>query len=158
MSDDCKNILAYIEDVEECLNDTWLHAWNSIPPQWPACLSAYLGRITRNLSFNRYKREHRQKRGGNEITLVLDELAECVSGQEDIEGLIDEQELKKEIQHYISGLSREKRDQFYCRYWYAMPICDIASRHEISEGKVFSNLNRIRKGLKKHLNERGYWI
>lgn len=74
-----KNILNNEEDAEECVNDTYLNAWNAMPTHWPEQLAAFLGKMTRNLSFNKYKRSHAEKRGGGEITLVLDELTDCVS-------------------------------------------------------------------------------
>ena len=85
-----RNILQNASDAEECVNDTWLHAWNSMPPQKPSVLSAFLGRITRNLSFDLFRRLHREKRGGGNIDIVLDELAECVSGNDDTDRLWEE--------------------------------------------------------------------
>lgn len=80
-----KNILHSEEDAEECVNDTYLNAWNAMPPHWPGQLATFLGKITRNLAFNRYKHEHTQKRGNGEVALVLDELADCISDLEDVE-------------------------------------------------------------------------
>ena len=88
-----KNILGNNEDAEECVNDTYLSTWNSIPPTIPTILSAFLGKITRNLAFNKYKHNHVMKRGNGEIAVVLDELAECVSGVDDVEQEIDRREL-----------------------------------------------------------------
>ena len=72
------NILKNREDSEECVSDTWLHAWNAMPPQRPSILSSFLGRITRNLSFDRCRRQNAEKRGGGSLPLALDELSECV--------------------------------------------------------------------------------
>lgn len=79
-----QNILGNEEDAEECVNDTWLGAWNSMPPHRPSVLQAFLGKITRNLSFNRHRRDRAEKRGGGELPLVLDELGECVSGTDSV--------------------------------------------------------------------------
>ena len=80
-----QNILQNPADAEECVNDTWLHAWNAMPPHRPSLLSTFLGKITRNLSFDLYRKMHRKKRGGSQMDAVLDELEECVSGKDDIE-------------------------------------------------------------------------
>ena len=80
-----RNILGNHEDAEECVNDMYMRAWNSMPDHRPSVLSTYLGKITRNLAFNQYKREHADKRGGSEISAILDELGECVSGKENVE-------------------------------------------------------------------------
>ena len=88
-----RNILDDGRDAEECVNDTWLAAWNAMPPHRPARLSTFLGKLTRNLSFNRYKAQRADKRGGGQLPLVLDELGECVSGREDVEGAVDRKEL-----------------------------------------------------------------
>ena len=88
-----RNILGNNEDVEECVNDTYLNAWNSIPPHRPKMLSTFLGKITRNISFDRYRYNHTEKRGGGEIKLILDELAECVSGNESVENEVEKNEL-----------------------------------------------------------------
>lgn len=151
-----RNILGSAEDAEECVNDTYLQAWNAMPPHRPLRLSAFLGRITRNLSFNRYKRLHAGKRGGGELAVVLDELAECVSGAGDVERELDRQELAKAIDGFLNTLSPEKRSIFVCRYWYSDSIADIARRHGMKEGAVSMALNRMRQKLREHLLERGF--
>lgn len=150
------NILYNRFDAEECVNDTWLHAWNAMPPQKPSVLSAFLGRITRNLSFDLYKKLHRDKRGGDNIDLVLDELAECVSGGEDPADSYDLAELKKDINLFLDSLTEDKRNMFVLRYWYADSVASIASRFKTSENTVSVTLNRLRKSLKTYLTERGY--
>lgn len=153
-----RNILSNREDTEECVNDTYLHAWNSIPPHRPSVLSTFLGKITRNLSLNRYKQIHADKRGGGDLPQVLDELAECVSGTDDVEHEIDRRELIKEIDAFLSMLSEVKRSIFICRYWYIDSISDIASRFEITENNVSVTLNRLRTNLRKYLIERGFEV
>ena len=87
------NILRNKEDSEECVNDTWLNAWNAMPPQKPTKLQMFLAKITRNLSFNRFNARSAEKRGGGEIVLVLDELAECLAGESDVESEYEAREL-----------------------------------------------------------------
>lgn len=151
-----KNILGNNEDAEECVNDTYLNVWNSIPPTRPTIFSAFLGKITRNLAFNMYKRSHVMKRGKGEVALVLEELAECVSGLEDVEQEINRQELITEINSFLSTLTLKKRNIFICRYWYSDSISSIAKRYEMSESNVSTTLNRLRNKLKEYLLERGY--
>ena len=151
-----RNILQNEEDTEECVNDTWLNAWNAIPPHKPSVLSTFLGKLTRNLSFDRYRKLHREKRGGYTIDLVLDELEELVSGQDDPERKWLEKELAESINQFLNGLSEEKRNLFILRYWYALDISEIAKRTGLSSNRISVNLNRIRNKLKTFLNERGY--
>ena len=151
-----RNILSAPEDIEECVNDTWLHAWNAMPPHRPKRLSTFLGKITRNLSFDRYKSQHRAKRGGNTMELVLDELAECVSNGETPEQQIQEKELKEDINRFLLSLSEDQRYQFLLRYWYASSISEIAKRFHKTEDQVSVSLFRIRQQLKAYLKEKGY--
>ncbi len=152
------NILSDVEDVKECVNDTWLRAWNSIPPARPSILQAFLGRITRNLSFDRYRSSHRKKRSDGKVNLVLDELQDIVSGHDDPESTALEKELIREINSFLASLSDEKRYMFILRYWHTYEISEIAKRLRISEGKVSTSLSRIRRSLKEHLTGRGYSI
>ena len=149
------NILGNNEDAEECVNDTYLNTWNSIPPHRPATLATYLGKITRNLCFNRYKQRKTQKRGSGELVLVLDELGDCVSGG-DIDQKIDRLELLESIDAFLAALPDEKRNLFICRYWYSDAISDIAARYGMTEGKVSMSLSRMRAKLKLQLLERGF--
>ncbi len=151
-----KNILNNDEDAEECVNDTYLNAWNSMPAYWPEQLAAFLGKITRNLSFNKYKHNRAQKRGGGEITLVLDELTDCVSDTDNIEQMIDRQELVKAINTFVRSLSLEKRNIFVRRYWYADSVSKIAADYGMLQGSVSKTLERTRKKLKLYLAERGF--
>lgn len=151
-----KNILGNNEDAEECVNDSYMKAWNSMPPHRPNMLSTFLGKITRNVSFNRYKHNNADKRGGSEISAVLDELSECVSGKDNVEQEIEYKELVKVIDSFLDTLSPEKRSIFVCRYWYTDSISEIAKQFNMRENTVSMTLNRIRAKLKKHLTERGY--
>ena len=150
------NILRSMADAEECVNDTWLRAWNAMPPHRPVLLSVFLGKITRNLSFDRYRRLHREKRGGDQIDAVLDELAECVSGGDDTERRWEEKELTEEINRFLSSLPESRRYMFILRYWYADSVADIARRMNVSENNVSVTLSRIRGRLKQRLIERGF--
>lgn len=151
-----KNILNNEEDAEECVNDTYLNAWNSMPTHWPEQLAAFLGKITRNLSFNKYKRSHAEKRGGGEIALILDELTDCVSDIDNVEQIIDRQELAKAINSFAKSLSVKKRTIFVRRYWYADSVSDIARDYGMLQGTVSKTLERTRKQLKAYLTERGF--
>ena len=151
-----RNILDNEEDAEECVNDTYLNAWNSMPTHWPEQLSTFLGKITRNLSFNKYKCNHAKKRGGGEITLVLDELTDCVSDIETVEQTIDRQELAKAISSFVKSIPIKKRNIFVRRYWYADSVSDIASDYGMLQGTVSKILERTRKQLKAYLAERGF--
>ena len=151
-----KNILGSKEDAEECVNDTYLKAWNCMPPHRPNILSSFLGKITRNLSFNRYKHKNADKRGGGEISAVLDELSECVSGKGSVEQEIEYKELVKAIDSFLDTLSSKKRNIFICRYWYTDSISEIAKQFNMEENTVAMTLNRIRCKLKNYLLERGY--
>lgn len=151
-----RNILENKEDAEECINDTYLHAWNAMPPHKPKILSTFLGKITRNLSFNRFKYNHAEKRRESELPMVLDELSECVSGTANVEMEIEYKELVNEINTFLRTLSLEKRCIFIRRYWYADSISEIAYRLEMKEGAVTMNLKRLRIKLQKYLNKRGF--
>lgn len=151
-----RNILGSEEDAEECVNDVYLSAWNAIPPHRPKALAAFLGKLTRNQCFNRYKYRQAQKRGGGGATAVLDELADCVSGTDSVEEVLDKKELMDAINAYLGGLPEKKRNMFVCRYWYADSIASIAGRYKMTEGSAAMALSRLRSGLKAYLSERGY--
>ncbi len=151
-----QNILENNEDTEECVNDTYLNTWNSLPPHRPAVLSAYLGKITRNLAFDRFRFNHAEKRGKGEINVVLDELAECVSGTDCIEDELNRQELIGAINEFLASLPKEKCDIFLLRYWYVYPVRKIAEKYGVSAGSISVTLSRIRQKLKRCLSDRGY--
>lgn len=152
------NILSNTEDTRECVNDTYLSAWNTIPPKRPERLSTFLGKICRNLAFNKYRYDRREKRGGGESALVLDELAECVSGRDDVEGAVERSELVREINTFLGLLSEKQRSIFVLRYWYFYSIEEISARQATSVTNVYTSLSRLRKKLHDHLTERGYEI
>lgn len=140
------------------MNDTWYQAWNAIPPQRPLCLKTFFGKIIRNLSLNRWKWDRAGKRIRPEAMLVLDELGECVSGLEQPEDAVLAEELKKEINRFLHGLSSREQGMFVQRYFYLESIKSIARYHGITENAASVNLNRVRKQLKQYLSERGYHL
>lgn len=152
------NILNSREDAEECVNDTYLNAWNCIPPRRPKMLSTFLGKLVRNLSFNRFKAAHSDKRGGYELPLILDELGEIVSDEASVEDDADRDELIENINAFLKALPERKRYMFIRRYWYSDRISLIAKRCGCSENSVSVELSRIRKSLRENLTERGYDI
>ena len=152
------NILRNEEDSEECVNDTYLKAWNAIPPQCPAIFSSFLGRITRNLSLDKYKARKTQKRGGDETALLLSELEDCVAAVQTIEDEFDAKLLEEAIETFLSAIPLDDRLLFVRRYWYADSIAGIAERFSISESKVKTTLFRTRNKLKNHLKKEGISI
>ena len=149
------NILNNREDSEECVNDTWLHAWNAIPPEWPKKLSAWLSRVTRNLAVSRFRAEHAAKRGGDELPLILDELAECVPGGTDPQQVLEQKELSDAVSRFLARLKPLDRDVFVARYFFAASHMELSTRTGWSVGKVKTVLHRTRLKLQKHLKEEG---
>ena len=151
-----RNILGNPQDEQESLNDTWLAAWNSIPPQRPALLKAYLGKLARRISLKKWRERSALKRGGGEIPAALDELAECIPGGS-IEAELDQAELTQLLNSFIADLGMDERRVFLRRYWYLDSIAEIAARLSFSESKVKSMLHRLRQRLMKRLKEEGYF-
>lgn len=149
------NILHNDEDAEECVNDTYLGAWKSIPPRRPERLSTYLGKITRNLSLNRFKQYNAEKRGLGQSALVLSELEDCIPGETGVERIAEEKVLVSSIDQFLWAQPEQKRNIFIRRYWYLYPIRDIAENYGVSESKVASMLFRMRNELKTHLEQEG---
>ena len=150
------NILGNHQDADECINDTYLNTWSTIPPHRPKMLSTFLGKIVRNLSFNRYKHNTAGKRGGGELPAVLDELASCVSGNDDVEQAYEYKELVKDTNDFLSTLPVHKRNIFVCRYWYTDSVADIAARYNMSYAAVSMELTRLRTKFHNYLIGRGY--
>lgn len=149
------NILNSKEDSEECVNDTWLKTWNAIPPQKPAILQMFLAKITRNLSLDRFLARTAQKRGGGEIHLVLDELAECLPSSSDVAGEYERKELGQLVGKYINKLPPRDRIIFLRRYFFTDSIADIATRYHLSENNITVILSRTRKKIKNYLRKEG---
>ena len=151
------HILSSPQDCEECLNDTWLAAWNAMPKARPTILSAFLGAITRNLSLDCYRKKHAAKRGSGQVPYVFEELHDCVSREEPIHRL-EEQELVQSLNRFLQALPREKRVIFVRRYWYMDSIAEIAECCAVSESNVKTLLFRLRQSLKVHLQKEGFVI
>ena len=149
------NILLNKEDSEECVNDTWLHAWNAIPPQRPRSLGAFLAKITRNLAINRLRDGNAQRRGGGQVPLALEELGECVSPEGSPEGELDRQAAVEALNRFLDGLPPLQREVFLRRYWYLDSIEDIARRAGWSKSRVTTTLHRLRVRLRAHLIQEG---
>jgi len=148
-------ILRSSEDAEECENDTYWSAWDAMPPARPSVLSAFLGKITRNLSLDRYEYLHAQKRGGGEIPSLLDELAECVpdTGSADV---LSDLALKELLNGFLSGLGEDARRIFLRRYWFGDSVAEIAARYRFSVSKVKMSLLRSRRELEQILQKEGF--
>lgn len=149
------NILCSAEDSEECVNDTWLRVWNVIPPQKPSRLSVFLGKITRNLAIDKYRKGNSQKYGGGQTALCLEELSECIGESSPIEDRIALREL---LNSFLRELPEKNRNIFLLRYWYLMPVSEIAQRYDLSEGAVKMILQRIRNKQKSHFEKEGVGI
>ena len=150
------NILNNPEDAEESVNDTYLDTWNSIPPHRPNSLSLFLGKITRRISIDLYRRKNAQKRGSGEIPLVLDELYQCVADETDVEREFEKRHLVQVINAFVKFLPRNEQKVFICRYWYMDSIQSISERFGYSESKVKSMLYRTREKLREALRKEGY--
>ena len=150
------NVLANNEDADECVNDTYARAWLAIPPERPKKLSAYLGRITRNLALHVWEKRQAEKRGGGQFDIVLSELEEVMSdGGGSVERQIEATSITKAINSFLSAQSDINRRLFVRRYWYTDSIDEIASDLEISTSKAKSILFRMRKNLKVYLEQEG---
>ncbi len=152
------NVLKNLSDAEECVNDTYLKAWNAIPPEIPAFFRAFLAKITRNLSLNRYESERAIKRGGGEIPEVIDELSELIPSDSDVESEVFAGELKEVIERFLGGISSDKRKVFIRRYWFMDPVSEVAKKLGMSESAVKMSLKRTRDDLKVYLEREGVMI
>ena len=149
------NILADAEDAEECLNDTWLRAWNTMPTNRPNKLAPYLGKLSRWISLTRLREKTSLKRGGGETELVLDELTEAVDSGADVEKAVELKERNAALRRFLKNLGETERQVFLARYWFIASIAEIAEKFGFSESKVTSMLHRTRKKLLAYLKEEG---
>ena len=148
-------LLRSAEDSEECLNDTWLAAWNAIPPARPGSLKAFLGKLTRNLAITRLRRLGSLKRGGGSVPLALEELSECLPGSFDPEKALERRELLRCVERFLETLPRRERTIFLGRYFYALTPEELAERLGMKSGAVKSQLYRTRKKLLETLEKEG---
>ena len=143
--------------AEECENDAYMEAWNSIPPHEPkGYLYAFLARITRHIALNRCREQNRLKRGGGLVCQLSEELEQCLPAPDDAACRLDEMALSQAINGFLGRLDEEKRNVFLRRYWYMDSVAAIAGRYEMSQSKVKSMLARSRKQLRAHLEKEGY--
>ncbi len=149
------NILQTREDAEECENDTYMAAWECIPPNNPQVLSAFLSRITRNLSFKKLRQQTTQKRGGGNATLPLDELVNSIP---DSTNAITQLELTEILNAFLRSLPTRERQVFICHYWYCDSIKDIARQFGFTQSKVKMMLLRTRNKLLTHLEKEEVFI
>ena len=147
-----QNILPDRRDTEECVNDTWLKAWNAMPEDRPRLLAQYLGKITRNLALNRWRDNRTEKRGGGELPLVLDELADCISSTDTLQA-VEAGELAKAVNRFLHMLPERECNLFLRRYWFAEPTAEIARRYGMRENTVRTILFRSRKKLQSYLEK-----
>ena len=151
------NILNNPSDAEECLNDTLLGVWNSIPPNHPDSLISYVCKIARNCALKRYEYNTAQKRNSH-YDVALEELDECLAASSDVEQEIDAKELSNDLNRFLAGLGKTDRVIFMRRYYFSDPYEQIAALTGLSEKNVSVKLTRIRSKLRNDLKERGYKI
>ena len=149
-----QDILGSPEDAEECVNDTWGRAWDTMPPQRPGSLRAYLAKITRNLSIDRWRARRADKRGSGLETL-LDELDDCLPAVPSAEELDDARETAQAIDRWLDGLSPADRTAFLRRYWYGQRVDQVAAQAGCSPNTMAKRLGRLRDGLRQFLEQEG---
>lgn len=152
------DILRNHYDVEECVNDAFKKVWKKIPPENPPNFKLYLGRIIRNVSYDRRRENRAQKRGSGHLTVLLSELEECVPGNFRVEDEIARKELAEKISKYLMRLSSEQRNMFLQHYWYGKTHEELAWIHQCTVNKVRVTLHRVRKGLKSELEQEDYSV
>lgn len=152
------NILSDKEDSEECLNDTWLGVWNSIPPTQPKSLKYYLAGIVRNLSLKLFRNKHRQKRNEDNVSYVLDEIEEITRDTVNIEDEVGERELERSMNVFLRTLTEKERCIFLRRYYFMDGLKEISKKSNMSETAVAVNLARTRKKMKEYLIKEGYSV
>ena len=150
------NILMNKEDAEESVNDTWLKTWECIPPHYPEVLAAFVGKITRRISLNKWYYKNRKKRGGGQVCLVLEELEECIAADNEVEKSVEHKELLQLINTFLETLPETERDLFVCRYWFLASIQELSEKFLFSESKTKSMLFRTREKLRNCLEKEGY--
>ena len=146
------SLLSSYEDAEECVNDTYLDAWNAMPEARPEFLGAFLSKITRRISVDRFRAKHREKRGG--MNEILSELDECIPSEGDVEREYESRLLRDEINHFLYSQPKEKRVMFVLRYFYSKSVSEIARQISVGESKVKTTLFRMRKELQERLEEK----
>lgn len=146
------------EDAKECVNDTWLNVWNSVPPNRPVNLTGYLAKLVRNISINCYNKKHAIKRGGGNMEMALEELSECVAGRDRVEEHLELKMVADVIADFLNSQDKTKRWIFLQRYFYLAGIKEISEELGIKEGTVKSILCRMRRQLKKWLEKEAVYL
>lgn len=152
------HILSNREDAAEAVNDSYFACWNAIPPHRPRSFPAFLGKITRRISLTRWESGRAAKRGGGEVPLALEELADCIPSGQDPAQMIEGAELTRLLNAFVRSLPDDQRRVFLCRYWYLEPIPDIARQFGFSQSKVKSMLLRTRRRLRAILEKEGIFV
>ncbi len=150
-----RNIVQTDEDAEECLNDTWMGAWEAIPPARPTVLSVFLGKITRNIALNKVRAGKCLKRGGEKAMLPFDELSDTICDGRSVEEKAESSEITAVMNAFLAELPEEKRKIFVSRYWYGEEYGEIAGRYGYSRGKVAMMLERLKAKLRDRLMKEG---
>lgn len=150
------HILADPGDADESVNDTYLGAWNAMPPHRPSALSTFLGKITRRISINRWNERRAEKRGGGQVPLALDELSEVVTSPDTPERAVTARELAAAVDRFLASLPEPERDLFVCRYWFLAPVAELSGKFHFSLSKTKSMLFRTRQKLRAHLEKEGF--
>lgn len=148
------NILGSAQDAEECVNDTWMRAWETIPPNRPENLCAYLSKIAKNISLSRLRYYHAKKRGGGQMPSIMSELGECVPGKGNVEKTTEFKLMSGAVNEFLDSLPQEKRDLFVLRYWYCLSVKDISCKTGLTRNYVSVTLVRTRRSLQRFLAER----
>lgn len=151
-----KNILHNEQDAEECVNDTYMKAWEKIPPEKPRVFSAFIAKLARNTALDKYRRDHAEMRGGGEVPLIFEELSDCVSDKNSVEQTAERNEILAAVNKFLGRLSSKKRIMFVSRYCYCESVREIAQRFGVSETGVSATLSRTRKALCEYLKKEGY--
>lgn len=151
-------ILRSQQDAEECVSDTWLRTWNALPPQKPASLGAFVARIVRNLSLDRYRMAHAAFRGGGQVLLAMEEVEWALPTRDPMAELTDEEALTEALERFLAGLSRQKRWIFLLRYWYFRSPREISDQLGLPKNTVTSALRRTRLALKEFLKQEGIHV
>lgn len=152
------NVLSDWDDSLESVNETYFKAWNSMPPHKPSVLSTFLGKITRELSIDMFRKQNRLKRKSSEYAISLDELEECISKGNHTEQQADLHMLAESINAFLRTLTPEMRTVFVGRYYFMDSIREISNYYGMSESKVKSMLHRTRIALKNHLWKEGFLV
>ena len=150
------SILNNREDAEETVSDTYIKTWNAIPPRKPQVLKMFLAKITRNLSFSRWRKLSAEKRGGGVMELILEELDACIPAPGAVEDHLNGKELAKSIRCFLNTLSQREQDIFLRRYFFVEETDAIARRYGMKSATVLRTLSRTREKLKNYLTREGY--